>query len=326
MKGISMPPRRLSIKIATAVAALALVTAGCGSGDDKAADGGSTTVRLAINNTSSSLPAVVADKQGFFEKHGLEAELTVVNDISKVAPALGKQFDIGFGVQPSLIRAASQGLPIALVSGNAKTSDAKPDYVVMAKADSGIKGAKDLVGKNLGAPTLAGNVHQATLYWLKQEGVDPKSVTSVQTPNASMIDQLNAGLIDAAEMQQPFVKLAQDAGMVVVGNPLSAVGDPAYMSSWQAQRGWAEKNLDTIGKYKAALDEAIEWMASNEEATQKILAEHTGLSLDLLAGSPMPEFSTESPDEAVEQWDPVLREVGDFTADVDYADLIVTSD
>jgi len=325
-----MTPRRFSTKVVTALAAVALVTAGCGSDDSDSGSGdtasGSDTVRLAINNTSSSLTAVVAEEQGFFEKHGVDAELTVVNDISKVPPALGQQFDIGFGVQPSLIRAASQGVDIVMVSGNSQTTDEKPDYVVMAKPDAGISGPEDLAGKRLGAPTLAGNVHQATLYWLSEEGVDLAGVTSVQTPNASMMDQLDAGLIDAAEMQQPFVQVAEDAGLVVVGNSLSAVGDPAYMSSWQAQRSWAEENQETIANFKAALDEAIEWMAANEEETVQILAEHTGLDAALLEGSPMPTFSTDSPLEAVEQWDAVLRGVGDFDADVDYDGLIVTSD
>lgn len=307
--------------MATVLSVAAMLVSACGGAGGQAA-GDADEVRLALNNTSASLSAVVAEKKGFFADHGLKITSTVLNDITKIPPTLGKQFDIGFGVQPLLIRAASQGVPLVMISGNEFTTVDKPEILLLTRKDSGIRSAQDLVGKKLGAPTLTGNIHLGTLYWLKTEGVDPKSVTSVQVASPSMIDQLNAGLIDAAEMQQPFISLAKSKGFVEVAYPLGAVGDPAQLSSWQADRTWAAKNGDVIAKFKAALDEARAWMAANEQETRQLLAEHTKLPADVVAGSPLPEFTTETGKASIEQWDKVLRGVTDFAADVNYDELV----
>ncbi|WP_347038035.1 ABC transporter substrate-binding protein [Glutamicibacter halophytocola] len=297
----------------------------CSSGgpDGGSADG--KELRIAVNNTVASLPVVVADEQGFFKEQGLSAKITAVADITKLPPTLGKQYDIGFGVQPTLIRAASQGVPVTMISGNAVTSESKPEYVLMTRPDTGIKGPEDLKGKKLGAPTLNGNIHIGTLYWLQQNGVDPESVDSLQVPTPTMVDQLKAGLIDAAEMQQPFIDVAKKAGMVEAGYSLGAVADPATMSSWQADKNWAEKNKETITKFRAALDESIEWIENNDDEARKVLSEFTGIDLEVLADSPLSDFSTEMTPDAVEQWDAPMRAVAGFDAEIDYSSLMVDS-
>ena len=315
------PFRSVTRNLAAVTAAVAMVVslAACG-GAGSASDG---ALRIAVNNTVASLPVVVADQQGYFKEEGITAELTTVADITKLPPTLGKQYDIGFGVQPTLIRAASQGVDIAMISGNAVTTEAKPEYVLMARPDSGITGPEDLEGKKLGAPTLNGNIHIGTLYWLEQNGVDLDSVDSVQVPTPTMVDQLKAGLIDAAEMQQPYIDVAKRAGMVEAGYSLGAVGDPATMSSWQSSKSWAEGNATTVTAFRAALDKAITWIENNDSEARDILAEFTGIDREVLADSPLSAFTTDMNEDSVKQWDAPMRAVADFDADVDYASLIV---
>lgn len=321
-----MKSRTLRKVALTTASLLALSTTliACASGGGGASnDEGATSLRIAVNNTVASLPVVVADKQGFFADEGLEVETSTVTDITKLPPTLGKQYDIGFGVQPTLIRAASQGVKIAMISGNAVTTEAKPEYLIMARPDADIKGPKDFAGKKLGAPTLNGNIHIGTLYWLEQNEVDPESVESLQVPTPTMIDQLKAGLIDAAEMQQPFIDMAREAGMVEVGYSLGAVGDPAAMSSWQAERGWAEKNPETLKKFRAALDKAIDWIKNNDGEARDVLAEFTGIDREVIGESPLSAFTTEMSVDSVEQWDTPMRAVAGFKAKLDYSQLIV---
>jgi NitT/TauT family transport system substrate-binding protein len=311
-----------------AATALTVFLSGCiqdgsaGAPAEAGADG-NVTLRLALNNTVASLPAVVADEEGFFEAEGITVETTTLADITKIPPTLGKQYEIGFGVQPTLIRAASQGVDIAMISGNAITSSEKPEYVIMARPDAGITGPEDFEGKTLGAPTLAGNVHIGTLYWLQENGVDLENVNDIQVPTPTMVDQLKQGLIDAAEMQQPYTDIAKEAGMVEVGYALGAVADPTTMSSWQANRTWAEENPDTIAGFRAALDEAMKWIIDNDAAARDILAEFTGIDRETIEGMPLQDFTTEASTEAVEQWDAPMRAVAGFTADIDYSKLVV---
>lgn len=321
----SRASRRVVSATVTALAML-LTASLTGCIQDSAAPGGGRgeeTLRIALNNTVASLPVVVADEHGFFGDEGLEIETTTVADITKLPPTLGKQFDIGFGVQPTLIRAASQGVPVAMISGNAVTTEAKPEYILMARPDAEITEPADFAGLKLGAPTLNGNIHIGTLFWLKQNGVDLDSVESVQVPTPTMVDQLKAGLIDAAEMQQPYIDVARAAGMVEAGYSLGAVGDPATMSSWQADRAWAEQNPETIAKFRSALDTAIQWIEENEGEARDTLSEYTGIDRDILADSPLSDFSTETSVDSVEQWDAPMREVAGFDADLDYSKLVI---
>lgn len=306
---------------ALAAAALATSLAACST--PAATQSTTGDIRLAINNTVASLPAVVAAEKGIFKEHGINATLTTVADITKLPPTLGKQFEIGFGVQPTLIRAASQGVPVAMISGNAVTSEEKPEYVLMTRPDTGIKSAADLKGKKLGAPTLNGNIHIGTLYWLQQNGVDPTSVESLQVPTPTMVDQLKAGLIDAAEMQQPYIDVAKKAGMVEAAYSLGAVGNPAAMSSWQAERTWAEANKDLLSRFRDSLDDSIQWIKDNDAEARDILAKHTGIDRAVLADSPLSEFTTNMSVDSVKQWDAPMRAVAGFKSELDYTNLIV---
>jgi len=322
----SQPGPRFTTRPLAALALLPValgVLSACGGSSEASSADGATTIRLALNNTASSLAAVVADDQGFFTDHELDVEITTLADISKIPPALGNQFDIGFGVQPTVIRGSAQGLDMVVVSGNGVSSTDSTDVLLMTSADSGISGPEDFAGKTLGAPTLTGNLHYATLYWLQENGVDPDSVNQVQVATPAMLDQLDQGVIDVAEVQQPFITAAEEAGMVVVEYPLAAVADPVGMSVWTASGDWAEENPDAIADYRAALDDAIAWMAEHEDETKSILATYTGQDAALVDKAPLPRFATDYTADDLAVWDEVLRSVGDFTGDVDYESLVV---
>lgn len=299
-----------------------IVLAGCASTDATAASDDGTVVRLALNNTSSSLAAVVAEEEGFFEDNGIDIQTEVLTDITKIPPALGNQFDVGFGVQPLVINGAARGLDTVVISGNGWSSTDSTDMLIVVPEDSDIETLADLEGRTLAAPTLTGNLHYATLYKLREEGVDPASVEQVQVATPAMLDQLEAGVVDAAEVQQPFITLAQESGMRVLGYTLDAVSDPAGMSVWVASRGWAEENEETVMAFRKALDEATAWMAENEEETKEILADFTGQDLELVSKAPIPHYDSRYTVEDLAVWDEVLRTVAGFEGEVDYDSLV----
>jgi NitT/TauT family transport system substrate-binding protein len=313
--------------LAAGSAAVLLAITGCFAGDEPSAPtddagGDLTPVRLALNNTSSSLSAVVAEQEGFFEDHGLAVTSEVLADITKIPAALGNQFDIGFGVAPLVIRGSSQGLDIVVVSGNGTSSAEHPHMVIVATEDSGIESAEDLVGKTLAAPTLTGTLHLGTLQWLLDAGVTSDDVNSVQVVTPSMIDQLNQGVIDAAELQEPFLSLAREQGMVEVGYSLSAVADVAQESVWISSGGWADENEETVLAFRAAISDAAQWIVDNQAEAQEILAEFTQSDLELVQNAAILLFDSEVRVADLEAWGEVMQNVTDFDAEVDYGSLI----
>jgi NitT/TauT family transport system substrate-binding protein len=313
-------PRRLAPIALLTTAGIAL--AGCASSEATAEGGDAAVVRLALNNTSSSLAAVVAEEEGFFEKHGIDIETQVLADITKIPPALGNQFDVGFGVQPLVINGAARGLDTVVVSGNGWSSTDSTDMLIVVPEDSDIRTLADLEGRTLAAPTLTGNLHYATLYKLREEGVDPASVEQVQVATPAMLDQLEAGVIDAAEVQQPFITLAEESGMRVLAYTLDSVSDPAGMSVWVSSRGWADANEETIMAFRDAVDDATAWMAENEQETKQILADFTGQDIELVEKAPIPHYDSHYTVEDLAVWDEVLRSVAGFEGEVDYDSLV----
>lgn len=298
---------------------------GGGAATGATSSGGTTTIRVAINNSSSSLPVVVAEQEGYFGKQGLDAKVTVVPDISKIEPALGHQFDIGFAVQPIVIHAYAAGIKVVEVCGNELSTAADPTVELYARADEHITSPSQLKGKTFGAPTVTGNLHLATLQWLKQHGVDPTSIKAVAVTDPLSLDELKAGKIDVSELQQPFITEAKAQGFTDVGYPASVVGEPAAMSFWASAQSWAQANLSTIGKFKAALDQANSFIANNKAQTQAIIAKFTKEPLSLAQQAPIPEFTTAAKVSDLTSWDAVMRSVGNFSTKLNYNDMVVTS-
>ena len=335
--GPSGAPTR-HFRAATLVTALLLsLLAACGSGGSTSTGaapssgssgggaGGGTDLRLVTTATAASLPMFIAQDEGMFAKHGLNTTLQFTENLTNIPAILGRQYDIGIGVQPVLIRAATSGIDVVEISGNERVTKDNPTILVVARPNAGITTPADLKGKRMAAPTIAGNINLATLYWLKQQGIDPGSVNVVQVNTPNMPDQLAAGQIDAAEVQEPFASILLRQGYVNVGYPLDAVANPAPMANWIANGEWAKSHLDEIGKYKAALQDAIDFIGSDPDRSYEILAKYTGTKVDVAKDIPLAIFTVETSVNDLQPWDKVLRSVSDFSKDVDYNSLIVTA-
>ena len=314
------------VALAAAVLASSLALAGCsgtsGTPNENPSDGEAVPIRLVMNNTVSSLMAVVAEKQGFFKDQGLDVTSTVVTDISKIPPTLGQQYDIGFGVEPLIIRGASQGLKTLVVAGNIVSSTDAPSMELVVAKDSPIKTAGDMEGKILADATLTGNLHTGNLFWLKENGVDPKSVKSVQVATPNMIDQLNNHIIDVAGLQEPFLTLAKKQGMTVVANALTAVAPSVFESMWITSPDWANDHADAIKRFRQALQDAIDWSEANQKDAKGILAEFTKQDVELVQASPLLKYKVEVTPDDLKVWGTAMAAVTDFKGSVDYDSLI----
>jgi NitT/TauT family transport system substrate-binding protein len=322
---LNIKPHRVVLVAAVASAMVLTACSGPAETPQPATNGAAEElipIRLVINNTVSSLMAVIAQEQGFFEQNGLDVTSTTVTDISKIPPTLGPQYDIGFGVQPLVIRGASQGLETVVIAGNIYSSEEAPSMELITLPDSGIDSAEDMAGKTLASTTLAGNLHLGTLYWLQENGVDPETVTSVQVATPNMMDQLTQGQVDVIGLQEPYLTLAKEQGMKRVAFPFTAVAPAIFESLWITSPSWAEENEDAITRFRNSLNEAIEWSAANESEAKNILAEFTQQDVDLVQASPLLEYKVEVTPEDLEVWGTAMKAVTDYSGNVDYESLI----
>ena len=332
---MSIPSRRLATLTGALVLAVAALTA-CSSSPSPAPASGSsgagtpgalsqmTPLRVATNNAAGALPILAGVQEGIFEKYNLDVTQETIPDITLIPAGLGQQWDFGYSVGPITINAANSGLPIAAAVGNEyEDGDGTPGSEIIAAP--GITKPSDLVGKTIGAPTLTGNINLATKAWLRANGVDPSSVNFVAVPTPNMLDQLKGGLVQAVELQVPFLAAAEADGFTNLGSPIpDAVGVPIAMTWWATNRDWAAQHPDVVAAYRAALGEVVSWIKANPEQAQKIVADFTGMDPSLVATIDLPGlFDTAVSADDIERWGKLMETEGGFVPNVDYANLVV---
>lgn len=312
---------------AAAVVAASLVLSGCGGADDAGGgsgggDGDTLTLRIASNSNATVLPFWVAQSEGFFEDEGLDVEYTKIENVATLPPALGSSFDIVLSTPTLAISSTAQGIPVTEVSGSSVDSDANPASFLMVGEDSGITDVSQLDGKTIGVLNETGTLHIATLYWLKQEGVDLDSLNVVQVDGPAQADQLRQGRVDAVETVTPFSGQIESVGGVSLGTPYRALADEISPIYWAARTDWAKGHDEEITRFKAALEAAQDFIAEDEAAARDVLQEQTGYTDEVVADLAFPTFNTDVRQQDVELWLKAMQEVNGFSGDVDPAELV----
>lgn len=328
-------PRRTWAALAVAALGVAML-ASCSSSGGSSGSGGAAasgdsstakTIRVAFPAAAADLNVWVADRKGFFKAHSIAAQLQVIPSpqVSKIPQTLGKQYDIALMNAPTHISAVSSGLPIVAVSGGYALKAGIYNQQMITSADSGIKSIADLKGKRIVVPTITGNVNLAAMYWLKQNGVNPKSVELVEAANPDQLALIKAGRVDAGEMQSPFIGKAIKEGLVPVegGDFMMSIGDRPTGSYWVADRGWAKKNSDIVKNWKAALDEANTWIEKNPKEATAILAKETGVSAGMADYINLPLYTTKLTVDDLQLWLDAMISVNGFDKKIDLKDLLL---
>jgi|HubBroStandDraft_3_1064219.scaffolds.fasta_scaffold47741_2 NitT/TauT family transport system substrate-binding protein len=318
-------PRLLGVSALAAASVIAVV--GCSSSGASAQSGGTssgvTTIRIALNNTSDSLPVVVAEKEGYFTKNHIDIKPTTLADITVVPSLLGRQYDVGFTVAPIFINATAAGVSAVMISGN--DGDSPTEEGVQIYVGKGISSPADLAGKRIGSPTLTGNINLATKAWLSANGVSPSSVQFVQVPTPNMTDELKAGQISGAELIYPFIGTAKADGFTSLGDP-ERVLTSHYLGGtyWAASTQWAKSNPSAVTEFRTAISEADAWIAANHQGAYQDIAAYTNTSLSEAEESPLTAYTTTVSGADLQVWGNAMKKFGGFTKTINYSALVDT--
>ncbi|WP_432974437.1 ABC transporter substrate-binding protein [Dactylosporangium sp. CA-233914] len=272
-------------KLVTALTAVSLVlglATGCGSDSDKtgaAGADGATKIRLVTTSPTVTLLAIyAAEQQGFFKNHGLDVAVTSVNDATTIPAAIGKQFDVGWTVQPIGINAAASGVPLTIVGGGERNQPHNQQLFLLSAKGSKYKTVADLAGAKIGTATLAGANTMLVKATLDKAGVDLKSVQFVQVGFSDMPDQLAAGAVDVIAVSPPNSQIALDAGAQNLGaSPYNIISETALTTFLMANTSWAKEHTEALASMRAALDEGGKWINDHPAEAKTLLSKRTGL-------------------------------------------------
>ncbi|WP_315771612.1 MULTISPECIES: ABC transporter substrate-binding protein [unclassified Bradyrhizobium] len=242
-------------------------------------------IQIGCTATSDCASAMVAVDEGIFRKHGLDAEMVLIGINSNIPAAiLSNSIQIGGPTSTVFLQAADGGLDLVAVSGASIMTKTSNDAVAaFVRNGITITGPQDFKGKKVGAPGIGAFLQVLFVKWLVEKGVDPKSVNFVEVTFPTMADTIKSGGVDAVLTAEPFVMRMTNANLGTVGAHYAAeLARTEPIIFYAASREWAEKNPETVRKFRAAIAEAAPVVNSDREKASAAIAKFTKQPLELV--------------------------------------------
>lgn len=289
-------PRRT--RLLGAVVALICVlfaTTSCGVGQGSAVIiGKDDVIKVGVIPVADFAPVYIAQEEGFFAQEGLTVKTQVMQNAAAIAPSvINGQLQFGTAALPPFLSAVHKGLPLeAVANGTSALADpAKDPSAIVAVKGRSITRPKDLEGHTVAVNALGSVVHVAAAAAISKDGGDPSKVTFVAMPFPDMIAALSRGSIDAASLVEPFQAQAVAAGATVVAHPYSQALPEGTFTVIFTASPFAEKNPETVAKFKAALDRASRLAAADPSKVGDVLAKYGKLPPQVFAKIRVPEYT-----------------------------------
>ena len=224
-----------------------------------------------------------AQDLGLFKAAGLDVEIQQYNGGSAIVSAIvGGSLQIGGGSPLPLAQARTRGLKIVLIApGFIHDYKApKPINLLVVGVNSPIHNAKDLNGKTIAVTQVRGLDEIAVDAWLDKNGGDSKTVKFTEFPQNAMPDAVAAGRVDAAQIGDPGLSAAIDAGKVrVLANSYDAIAKRFFGSVWFASEEWANQHPDVVRKFAAAINQAGAWATRNPVAAAAVMQKYMKVTI-----------------------------------------------
>jgi NitT/TauT family transport system substrate-binding protein len=204
--------------------------------------------------TASTLSLWIAQEQGIFKKHGLDAQVIAIRGgPTLVASMISGDTPYAFTTGVSFLGAAAQGTRVKMLTC---ISD-KVSWKLMASRQ--IKTPQDLRGKRIGVSSIIGTTWLNSMLALEQLGLEAKrdNIVFLQTGDPVTMGQaLESGRIDAAVLDPVTSRGLSGKGFPLLVDLLKAnVAFPGL--GLGVTGGYLEKDTATAEKVVTALMEGL---------------------------------------------------------------------
>ena len=244
--------------------------------------------KIRLNEVAHSVfyaPQYIAISQGFFEKEGLEIELTTGQGADKVMTAvLTGQSDIGFSGSEAAIYVYNEG-----------KEDYPEVFAQLTKKDGSIlvgkEEEKDFKWTNLKGKTVipgrkGGVPNMALQYVIKKHGLNPATdmVFDDSIKYDLMAGAFTGGVADYVALFEPTASMTEQAGKgYIVASIGEAAGDIPY-TAYYAKQSYIKENKEIIQKFTNAIYEGQKWLQTHtdKEVTNAIAQFFPDSDMDLL--------------------------------------------
>jgi len=221
------------------------------------------------NIIGDELPLWAAKEGGFFEKNGLDVNLSNIASAQGVPAVLAGQVTFAQVGGSEVMAAAANGAELVVI---AQLAGVYP-FVLEVAAD--IKTVNDLKGKKIGVSSPGSSSDIATRVALKKMGLDPDrdvsilAVGSAQNRTAALL----AGSIQGG-VSQPPDSIALEAKGFHVLYDLASQKLPSANTSVAVRRSYIASSKDVVQRYVDSLVQGIKKLKSDKAFGVSVLKKY----------------------------------------------------
>jgi NitT/TauT family transport system substrate-binding protein len=281
-------------------------------------------VNIGYSPILDSVTTFIAKDKGIFTKHNIDATLTLVTLNSNIpAGIMSKSLDLGAVSATVLIQAVDGGLDMQVVQGVSMLPNKNALMAYVTRSDVPFAGVKSLEGKKISMPGIGASVDILFQKWLADQGADPKKVSYIELSSSQATDALRAKSVEGSVIVEPFLTRASQSGIgQIVYRLTDGLPGPTLAISYVAERGWIEKNKETLADIRAALLEAIDWAKANPAEARALLTAYLKLPKEIVDVLPLPLYDEKVTPADLAFWINAMKAQGRLSTTIDPAKLI----
>lgn len=312
--------RGLAAGIATLAAVVAMT---CGLPAQAQAQ---TPFKLAMVSSLDTMPIFYAAQQGYYKDVGLDVTLSTSDSgPAVVTGVLNGTYDGATAAAFPILIAIGRGADLRIVAGPSLVGSGFGNSGLVVRADSSIKGYKDLVGKTVATNALTSLTVLATKIGVKAAGADPAGVKFLALPFKTSVQAVAQGQADAAVVISPFQSEAEQAGLKVIADPIGSEmpkGAP-YAILFTSGKTAKDKQAQ-FRAFDQATAKAVAQLKADPELQRKLAASLIGLKPEVAKVVPLPGYASASIDAgALQKYANFVAEYGYTAKPVEVAKVIV---
>jgi NitT/TauT family transport system substrate-binding protein len=280
---------------------------------------------IGYNSVADFILTYIAKDHGFFEKRGLDADVKLTQASLAATPSIlvAGSIDIGGVTPPALLLADENGLDIKIVAGVDKTGAGFHLSAIVVRADSDIKTAADLKGKNVAVPGLNDLLHILVVKWISDHGVAKGDVHYVEVGMVQLGDALKAGRVDAVVPVEPFTTRIANSGGRVLANYTDDLPAGLPPVVWASTGKYAAAHPAVIKAFRAGLADAAEYYKARPEIGPEALAHYIKLPPEVLKNVSIPPATATVDASQIHYWVDIMRQQKMLTKAIDPATVMV---
>jgi NitT/TauT family transport system substrate-binding protein len=251
-------------------------------------------LRIETIPTDNATPIIYAQRAGLFAKAGIDVELDKASSGAAIAAAvLAGSYDIGLSNLVTLIGAHARGVGFTLLAPAGLYRSKTPFSELVVARDSTLRTGADLNGRTIATPALDSLSTLAISAWVDRNGGDSRTLKFVEIPINATQAALEAHRVEAAMMNDTPLSTAIASGTIRVFAPaFDAVAPEFPYTGWFASSEWAAKHHDLVQTFARVVAASTAYTNSHHAETAVMLADFTGLPLEVIEHSNRSESGT----------------------------------